>query len=92
MLGAHVAKFTLKLFEDNLDRRVASEIASEALSNQFLKKNVSTILPGYDQVWTRHNAGTAVEAAVSRLRDEHVEDLAQYLVKKAMNELNGGAK
>ena len=92
VLGAHVAKFTITFFQDSLDRRVASNIASVALSNRFLRQNVSTILPRYDESWTNKNAGTTVEAAVSRLPEEAIDDLAECLVKKAMNEIIRGAK
>ena len=93
--GAHVAKFTITFFQDSLDRRVASNIASVALSNRFLRQNIPTILPGYDEPdesWTDKNAGTTVEAAVSRLPEQAIDDLAECLVKKAMNEIIRGAK
>ena len=88
ILGAHVAKYTSNLFKDSLDRGVASSIASVALSNRFLRENISTILPGYYETheWTDKTAGTVVEAAVSLMSDKETDDLAQYLVKKAINE------
>mmetsp|Transcript_23899 Transcript_23899/g.50019 ORF Transcript_23899/g.50019 Transcript_23899/m.50019 type:complete len:151 (+) Transcript_23899:43-495(+) len=95
VLGAHVAKYTMTLFQDSIDRRVASNIASVALSNRFLRQNIPTILPGYDhknELWTDRNAGTAVEAAVSYLSEAQNDDLAEWLVKEAIIHIIRDAK
>ena len=92
LLGYHVAKCTVELFGTSLDRDVASKIAAVALSNRHLYKNVSIILPGYEASWTAPTAGTSVEAAVALVRAEENEDLAQWLVKTAINAKIKGAR
>ena len=92
LLGYHVAKCTVELFGTSLDRDVASKIAAVALSNRHMYKNVSIILPGYEASWTAPTAGTSVEAAVALVRAEENEDLAQWLVKTAINAKIKGAR
>ena len=94
ILGASLAKFTLDLFQESLDRHVASKIASVALSNRFLQQNVSVILPDCDVAWhsSAKETGTMIEAAISQMPEEKIDDLAKYLVKEAMNELIRGRK
>ena len=92
ILGASLAKFTLSFFQDSMDRHVASKIASVALSNRFLQQNVAKILPDCDASWHSgaKETGTMIEAAISQMPEEKVDDLAKYLVKEAMNELIRG--
>jgi len=94
ILGASLAKNTLSFFEDSLDRQVASKIASVALSNHFLQRNVSVILPDSDASWHSgaKETGTMIEAAISQMPEEKVDDLANYLVKEAINQLIRGEK
>ena len=89
VLGAHIATFTLNLFQDSLDQQVASRIASVALSNRFLYQKASIIIPENDPSTFRNEsmAGTIVETAVSRMSKPEIDDLSQYLVKEAINEL-----
>lgn len=69
VLGYHVAKTTMSLFQDSLDRHTASSIASVALSNRFLQKHLPVILPKEagesqpvskedDTAWTRRKSKT----------------------------------
>ena len=103
VLGAHVARFTMTFFQDSLDRQVASTIASIALSNRFLHEKFPTIVPKdklyhgtvpQDEFYHGNEAmaGTAVEAAVSRMSERKIDDLSQYLVKEAINEIIRNAK
>ena len=83
----------MTLFEDSLDRSVATKIASVAMSNEFLSRNISTILPNYDLSCQSAKAnGTVVEAAVSLMSDQENDDLAKWLVMNAVNEIIREAK
>ncbi len=89
-INLEIANAIKNIFEESLDRGVASKISATAQSNAFFAKHLNIVLP-YNAYELKSRSvrekGTALEAAVARVScNNAVKDLADWLVAQAMRE------
>mmetsp|Transcript_22816 Transcript_22816/g.46924 ORF Transcript_22816/g.46924 Transcript_22816/m.46924 type:complete len:168 (+) Transcript_22816:344-847(+) len=89
-INLEIANAIKNIFEESLDRGVASKISATAQSNAFFAKHLNIILPyNAEELKSRsvREKGTALEAAVARVScNVAVKDLADWLVIQALRE------
>ena len=93
ILNYAVANSLVDLFGSSLDRGVASQVHSKAVSNSFLRNNASILIPilynaqDIQPKLTDRTAGTIIETGVARMhmdkRKREINDLAKWLYTEA---------